>query len=409
MLKILVNAYACSPHTGSEPGMAWNWCINLAKHCELHIITEGEFREYIEEGLKELPQSQNLHFYFNPVSEGIRKMCWNQGDWRFYKHYKKWQYKTYEMAVEICQNENIDILHQLNMIGFREPGYLWKITNRPFIWGPVDAKEKYPIEYLQGLSWKIKFTIYIKNFLNSLQLRYSSRVRKAVNRADFVLSASSNSRETFKNIFNIDAPLLNETGCNINTNIIESTRKSTVKLELLWIGKFDFRKQLELALRSLSKTANKNIKINIVGGISTPFLNLIEELGISDQCHWHGIIPHNEVQTLMQQNDLLFFTSVAEGTPHVVLEAISNNLPILCFNTCGQGDSVNEEIGLKIELSSPRQSIIEFSEKLNYLYKNRAHLINLSQNCKKRQLELSWEEKSKTMISFYQKSLEKYN
>ena len=28
---------------GSEPGMAWNWVNNLAKFCELYIITEGEF------------------------------------------------------------------------------------------------------------------------------------------------------------------------------------------------------------------------------------------------------------------------------------------------------------------------------------------------------------------------------
>lgn len=87
MLSILINAYACSPGMGSEPGMAWNWCVNLAKHCELHIITEGEFREKIEATLKTLPQGKNMHFYYNPVSDEIRKMCWNQGDWRFYTYY----------------------------------------------------------------------------------------------------------------------------------------------------------------------------------------------------------------------------------------------------------------------------------------------------------------------------------
>ena len=51
-LSILINAYACSPNMGSEPGMAWNWCINLAKHSELHIITEGEFKEKIETALR---------------------------------------------------------------------------------------------------------------------------------------------------------------------------------------------------------------------------------------------------------------------------------------------------------------------------------------------------------------------
>ena len=30
MLKILINAYACSPGMGTEPGIAWNWVSNLA-------------------------------------------------------------------------------------------------------------------------------------------------------------------------------------------------------------------------------------------------------------------------------------------------------------------------------------------------------------------------------------------
>ena len=54
-MKILINAYACSPNMGSEPGMAWNWCVNLAKHCELYIITEGEFRDKIEEVVLTFP------------------------------------------------------------------------------------------------------------------------------------------------------------------------------------------------------------------------------------------------------------------------------------------------------------------------------------------------------------------
>ena len=132
MLSILINAYACSPDMGSEPGMAWNWCVNLAKHCELHIITEGEFRDKIEAALPALPQEKNMHFYYNPVSDEIRKMCWNQGDWRFYFYYKQWQKKTLQIAQEIIKKRHIDLIHQLNMIGFREPGYLWSINEKPF-------------------------------------------------------------------------------------------------------------------------------------------------------------------------------------------------------------------------------------------------------------------------------------
>lgn len=51
---------------GSEPGMAWNWVSNLAKFCELYIITEGEFREKIEAVVPTLEQGKNMHFYYNP-------------------------------------------------------------------------------------------------------------------------------------------------------------------------------------------------------------------------------------------------------------------------------------------------------------------------------------------------------
>ena len=102
MIKILVNAYACSPNMGSEPGMAWNWCSNLAKYCELFIITEEEFRDKIEAVVPTLPQGKNMHFYYNPVTEKVRQMCWNQGDWRFYWHYRQWQKRTLSMAIQIC-------------------------------------------------------------------------------------------------------------------------------------------------------------------------------------------------------------------------------------------------------------------------------------------------------------------
>lgn len=401
MLSILINAYACSPNMGSEPGMAWNWCVNLAKYCEIHIITEGEFRDKIEAILSTLPQGNNMHFYYNPVSDEIRKMCWNQGDWRFYKHYRDWQWKTYLMAKEIIQQHHIDIVHQLNMIGFREPGYLWKIEDKPFVWGPVDAKEKFPVAYLQGASLKAKLFIRLKNFLTGLQLRYSFRVHKAARKASYVISASTESKESFRKYFHIDSPLLNETGCYVHADMIKS-HKVKDSFDLLWVGKMDFRKQLSLAIQTLAKLKKKDVRLHIVGGgDATIYKEMAEKLGVEQQCIWHGMVSHDEVQIMMQESDVFFFTSVAEGTPHVVLEAIGNALPVVCFDMCGQGDSVNDKVGLKIPLSNPKQSVTDFAEKIEYLYNHRDHLQALSDGCKERQQELSWDNKALQMVSLY--------
>ena len=148
-MNILLNAYACAPNKGSELGLGWNWCLSLAKYCKVYVITEGEFREEIEAALVSFPYRNNLVFYYNPVPERVRKMCWNQGDWRFYKYYRAWQLSTYLLAKSVIEEHKIDILHQLNMIGFREPGYLWKIPYLPLVWGPVDAKERFPVSFFQ--------------------------------------------------------------------------------------------------------------------------------------------------------------------------------------------------------------------------------------------------------------------
>ena len=89
--------------------------------------------------------------------------------------------------------------------------------------------------------------------------------------------------------------------------------------------------------------------------------------------------------------------------PHVVLEAIANNLPVVCFDTCGQVDAVNDKVGRKVPLSSPSQSARDFAKLLNELEKDRSLLRLLSENCKERQMELSWEEKAKVMVVWYKK------
>ncbi len=405
--SILINAYACAPNMGSEPGMAWNWIINLANHCFLHVITEGEWQQEIEEELKHLQQGKNIKFYYIPVSDRVRNMCWNQGDWRFYYHYKKWQKEALNIAKTIISINNIDIIHQLNMIGFREPGYLWQL-DKPLFWGPIDAKETFPVAYLRGENFKQKLFIHLKNNLTKIQFRTSTRVKAAVKKADVIFGASAESVHSIKKYYHKDAILLNETGCYINSKIKFNKRISD-KLHLLWVGKLDFRKQLGIALQTINIINNKSIVLHIVGNYDNTttikYKSLCKELQIEDQCFWHGKLSHANVQIMMRQCDLLFFTSIAEGTPHVVLESISNRLPVLCFDVCGQGDSVNEKVGIKIPLSNRIQSCNDFAKNISYLFKNRNILISLSNGCIKRQEELSWNNKANKIIRYYNQTI----
>lgn len=407
-MKILINAYACSPGMGSEPGMAWNWVSNLAKSCELYIITEGEFRDKIDEEVAKLAQGKNMHFYYNPVSEEIRKMCWNQGDWRFYKYYKKWQWKTYFIAKEICAEANIDVLHQLNMIGFREPGYLWKLSKEngvPFVWGPIGGLKQFPTAYLHGAGLKMKVFNRLKNFLNVWQLKHDKRVGEAFNAAKLLVSSIPDSYRAIKRYKGMESVIIPETGCFLSEDI-PTERFDNKEFHVMWVGKFDFRKQLPLALQTIAEVDNSDVVLDVYGGGSDEQIGVAKKLadtyGIASRVVWHGNQSNEEVMSAMRKAQLFFFTSVSEDTSTVVLEAVSNRLPVLCFDACGMANVIDNNVGRKIALSNPNQSVGEFANVIEELEQNRTLLKEMSENCKERQIQLSWEEKTKKMITYYE-------
>lgn len=411
-MNILINAYACAPNWGSEQGMAWHWITELAKMHNLYVITEGEWKKEIEEAVALLDVKDNIHFYYNPVSDKIRSMCWNQGDWRFYWYYRKWQKKTLTIARQICSEHRIDIIHQLNMIGFREPGYLWNIYDTHYIWGPVGGMEIVPLSYLSGMPLSKKTKYIVKNMLNHLQIRYSTRVCKAIHRADIVIAATQGTYNSFVKLHHIKPVYMNEAGCTIlEQHTAHNFNKD--QLDILWVGRFLDTKKLDIAIRTIAKVKDLPVFLHIVGNGSDTenamYQQMADKMGISNNIKWYGKLANKKVQEMMNQMDLFLFTSVLEGTPHVVLEAITNCLPILCIDTCGQGQLVNESIGWKVPLTNPQQNSTDFAAILRHIIINRDEIKQKSDNCKQRQRELSWENKLVTMNKIYQQLQDAYS
>ena len=307
MINVLINAYACNPHWGSEPGMAWNWISSLAKHCNLFIITEGEWKKEIEEAVAVHPYKEHLHFYYNPVSDKIRRMCWNQGDWRFYWYYRKWQKKTLTIAQQICREQKIDVLHQLNMIGFREPGYLWKIENIPFVWGPIGGMELMPLSFLKGTSKSQYIKAWVKNVINDWQRKHHPRVLQAIHKASALIAATKGCADVIQEYHHQNVVLINETGCGKNDSPENLHDFHKSGLELMWVGKFDSRKQLGLAIATMEQLKDISVKLHIVGdgteAESEHYRNMASQSGVDSQIVWHGLLPNQEVQKMMMRQN----------------------------------------------------------------------------------------------------------
>lgn len=408
-LNVLINAYAVSPNWGSEQGMGWNWVINIAKYCHVDVITEGEWKDEIEAALLKLPQKENIKFHYLPVSEKVRRMCWNQGDWRFYWYYERWQRRALNKACEICADKTISVIHQLNMIGFREPGYLWKINSIPFVWGPVGGMELMPMSFLQGAPLKQRLFNRLKNAINRFQYMHSRRVKSAIFRSSVLVSAVKGVKDVFSEIYNKKSVLINETGVTIDSVERKIAKNQRSPLKLLWVGKFDFRKQLPVALRAVHEARFKDVELHICGSGNDSTVaemrSIAERYGIQHKCFWHGNVAHENIPRMMAEADMLFFTSIMEATSTVVLEAISVGLPVLCFNTCGFGPIVEDFAGITVEISDPDRAVKDFAVQIDKVAENRDILDDITGSILKHRESLTWDAKARAIVGLYAEAL----
>lgn len=385
--------------------MGWNWIINIASHCKVHVITEGEWRTEIEAAIEKLPQKDNIRFYYNPLPEHVRRMCWNQGDWRFYWYYRKWQREALDIAREIIANNRIDVIHQLNMIGFREPGYLWKIKEIPFVWGPVGGMGTIPLAFLKGSG--IRQTVFnvAKNIITDLQLRFSPRVKAAAKRG-VMIAATKDTVDKVKKFYGLDIPLINETGCYIKDNDTDSDTRESSVFNILWVGKFDFRKRLDIALEAIAKVKSENVKLIICGegnGEQTEkYHDLAIKLGIDKRIEWKGKVDNIKVKDLMRSSHLFLFTSISDATSTVVLEAIEAGLPVLSFDACGFGPLVNDFAGKTIPVSAPDDAVDLFAKAIDYFQGHRDELSAISQAERNNNFRLAWNNKVLEIEKIYQ-------
>lgn len=407
-LHVLVSAYACGPNWGSEVGMGWNWVISTSEYCQLTVITELGFKKNIDEMLPKLDMKFTPNFYYIDIGERGRKLFWKQGSASFYNHYRKWQKNALSLAKILIVKKRFDIIHQLNMTGYREPGYLWKIKEIPYIIGPVGGYNQFPSSYFSMLDLKDKLFYFARNVINKFQMFFYSRPKKAYKRAHYVILATFSGKNIISKYARNKPIIITETGAKKLPLNYTTNKVNNEKLVMTWVGNTSGRKALLIALESiaLSKYRDKLV-LNVLGdGPNTnKYKTLAKKLGLNN-INWYGNVTNIKAKNKIADSDILFFTSILEATSTVVFEALQSNTPVLCHNTCGFGDVIDDTCGIKIPLVNVSNSIKMFSQKIDGLIENPKKIIDLKKGCKEKIKDYYWDEKGKTTYDIYKKCLE---
>lgn len=363
-LRVLICAYACDPTRGSEEGVGWNWTRALAEYCDLTVITADRFgsRTAIEGVLHAEPElARHMEFLYLPdftdrLRGPIMRLVWRYFQPVYYYHYDRWMRKAGRLAEQVLGCRAYNIAHQLTMIGYREPGYLWKLPI-PFIWGPVGGTQNVPWPFIPSLGFVEGGRHACRNLVNRWQFRHHARFQAALHRASGVISTASDTASVLRDQYGVDSIVVpaSFTFPGIQGARIRS-RSAGKPLNLVFSGMHLSRKGLPFALEALARL-NRSLldwHLHVIGSgaLTGEWRRFAERLDVTGKTTWHGQVNRGEALRLMAASDVFVFPSMLEGSPAVVAEALSLGLPVITTDQHGMADYVDKSCGIKVSTAS---------------------------------------------------------
>ena len=415
---ILVLAYSISPERGSEYSVGWNYVTNMARDCDLTVLygLAGPHMGDLEEIERFETETGGLE---NVTFEGIRPNALarllnapnRKGFlvYSFYLAYRVWHWQAARRARQIIAQQDVDVVHYLCPIGYREPGYLWQI-DKPYIWGPVGGMV--PTRLLKGAprGWKARLKTAGKNLINAWQLRNSGRVRRALHRADVVIAATSENQAVMRDRFSIEALQFAENAIPdawIDDAPSPAPRAEGAPLRLIWIGSLDARKSPDLLIEAVPAVPAIGWQLDIVGkgALSDKVAAMIAERGLQDRVTLHGHIPRERVQALLAGADAHLITSMGEGNPTTIWEAMAAGVPTVTLDHCGMHDVICEACGIRVPLGSWQETCDGLGAVLVRLLEDPALVTSLKEGTCRCRETYRWSHRRTEWRDLYQKAI----
>jgi len=125
------------------------------------------------------------------------------------------------------------------------------------------------------------------------------------------------------------------------------SRPKNPKVKILFIGRLIPRKGFQYVIQALPKVRELTkvpFEVEVVGtGMHRVQLDeLAEKLQVSDLIRYVGLVPYDELEKSYQYADIFVLTSLSEGMPSVILEAMGCGLPIIASDVGGNNEIVHE-------------------------------------------------------------------
>ena len=412
-MKILITAYACLPERGREEGFGWNLPRYLAKlgH-EVWVMTFANNLGRIEKYLASQSEPNLTNVYYIPVAYPAwinSRPKWGTTFNKF--QYLAWQKQAYDVAFKLDQKYKFDVVHHLTVASLQGGSWLGGL-NKPFIMGPVGGGQIAPATFKEYFinKWHREA---LRSLFHTKLVLLNPLLRKTFSQIDLLLATNQETVKLARQLGARRVELFLDGGLPPEYfSLVPPKRSPSQELRLLWVASLIPRKGLLLALEALSKVSSSiPFKLTIIGSgpLEGYVFDWIKNFDLDEKVDFRGRINWLEVKNAYLNNDVFLFSSLRDSYGTVMLEAMSQALPLITLNHHGARDFVPEQAGIKVPVINPNETVNALAQAVEYMYKNPEERLKMGKVGYDFALMQSWKQKAIKICSYYEYILNNYS
>lgn len=359
-MRILLSAYACEPGVGSEPGIGWRWAIELARlgH-DVIVVTRSTKQKQIEKGLNEV-QYSNLKFVFYELPVMFVWPTWHRlwpftvGHriyWHVWEHvyHFAWQYGAYRTMRWMHSRTPFDIVHHITLGTARRATFMGRLDGSRLVFGPLGGGERSPRKLRSLLTWSAR-VVELARDVSIIAAKFNPFLWASY-KAAHIISLKTNESvflvpKRFRNKVRVQLEIGTDT-FTVSDLASESHDASNAAFKVLFVGRFLYWKGMAYGIRAFAKLVDSNPAVRLTmigkGPEEQRWRRLARSLSIEEYVEWVSWVARDQLEEYYRNCDVFLFPSLHDSSGNVVLESISNALPVICFDLGGPATIVDDE------------------------------------------------------------------
>jgi glycosyltransferase involved in cell wall biosynthesis len=320
-------------------------------------------------------------------------------------YYLLWQRSARDVVAQLHAAHRFDLMHHVTFAGFRYPVAIWGHGAR-CVWGPIGGIESIPLRLLPWHHLRSLTYEALRNANNLLQAAPFHVLPKRARATTLILVSTREMQRTFAKL-GFDSEVMPTIGLNPAEMPFQPHRPGEGPLRLLFVGNILTLKGVDLALEALQQSQTNAVLTLIgTGSYLAAAKRLARRLGLREQVKFEGRLPRPEVLKAYPDYDVFVFPSLHDTGGYAIIEAMFNELPVICLDYGGPAVVVRDGCGIKVPLGPRAKVIAGLAAAIRSYDRNRAAIQEHGHAAREVILrEYDWDKKGAQMNERYQKAV----